>query len=726
MKVSNDPTRYTLLQKQPANKQQPANFSAAQSYTFSQKTSEAVSNIAKAKIAIDSSVPQGYEGAHRFMLALNNNPEYANIKNLLDDSALNYIEGQKFLNYDEGIKLLDFLKNRNPQRMYENSKTINRVFQNLRINDLAALFERINRNNVYQMFFPFYEIDNYGLLNAFNLTEIIDYINKKPELLPGNIDLDELSYYYDQEAKRGRITDFHPEKIIPELDKLSDFSKAAGEKAFGHVAKDVINKVLISDGEYVKKLNPERFEVLKAFASDVDTEKLIKKLLSESPEFLTETKPKLSVLLRNTEIIKKYAKLLSKKEIEISSIFAFQGDLEKLLQKLNKVMDSLLYDEGDMKYSINPENSRVLINDSNKYIDVYDAQMKPLFYETRHGLSYADRHVYNTKVEDKLHETVFSVSEYQNKKSSGPVLSEIIKNDKNSREILTEGRIDGIYDYYKLLPDNEKKSFIQTISDEKGITYKKELESLDGTKSVINYTKNEAGEIFDYTVKDKDGSIIGKKHIQVQKAGDNTFEHIINGNRFLVHHSDKAVSVKNARTGTEKTIVFSELIKNSLDKFTSRIKTFWADELEFLADNIKSIDSTEKLFDSKIVSDAEPSAQKTSEIIFAAEKPVILHELGHEKYRNEAINQELIQIFEYERRLFKDNMPPIIQDMTNYFLESNEHKKFRILTKPLTEAIAEINVILNTPFFLKETCARTHFLQQYFPKTIAFLMRRYL
>ena len=727
MKVSNDISGNNLVyKKQPVFSKQAAPIHTVNTVkTVSKNADTAISGIAKAKIAMDS-VPEGYESSHRLILALKNNPEYTNIKKILDEYAFNYIEGQKFLNFDEGINLFDFLKNRNPERMFSNSKVINQVFQSHRINDLAPLFEKISKNSIHQLFLPFYEIENYGLLNVYNLAEIIDYINKKPELLPDRIDLDELSYYMDEAEKDGRIIDFHPEKIIPKLDKLSDFAKHSGENVFGLVAKDLYNKMFLSDGEYIEKLNPERFEVLKELVTDEETKILAQKLLYENPEFLTERTPKLSILSRNVEVVKKYAKLLSKNELDIYPLFSFQGDLGKLLKKIDSLTESILYDGTNMQYAINPENSRVLINDCNKYIDVYDAAMNPLFYEYRTGTNYIDRHVYNIRVEDKIHNTNFSVSEYQISDNSSSILSEIIKKGKHDTEILKESSHPGIYNYYKILPDNTKIPFIETISDENSISYEKNLESLDGTKTFVKYRKNDTFEKFNYEIKDKNGNLLAEKKATVKDLGNGNFEHIIDGNRYFVSHSDDAIVITNEKHGTQKRIVFNELIKNKTEEFKKVLRTFFADELEFISDKIRSVDSVKKLFDSRIISDIKPSDIKTSDIICAPEKPVMLHEIGHEKYRELSENKEFLEIYERERRLFKDNMPPIIQEMTAYFLEKTNNIKLKLVSTPFNEVAAEANVILNSPFFLNETCSRTHFLQQYFPKTIAFLIRHHL
>ena len=723
MKVTDNTYGYTFTPKKTAANRHTGSVSFGQNSEISKKASDAISYAAKAKIAAES-VPEGYEGAHRLILALKNNPEYVNIRNILDEYALVHIEGQKFLNYDDGIRVFEQIKNKGGLK--KEAGYVNSVFQNQRVNDIAALFDKINKDKAFQLSLPFYEIEKCGLLNTFNLSEILGYINSKHELLPNCFDIDELTYFYEEKLKKGQIVDFRSDRIIPQLEKLSEFAKAAGEKAFGCVSKNLFTKTILSDGTYVQNLNPERFDILRELVSDDETEKLAKNMLHKKPEFLEERGTKLSILQRNTDIIKKYAKLINENEFDTYTLINFRGNLLKLLETLSGRTQGINYEKGDVKFSINPENSRVTINDGDRYVDVYDAQMHNLFDETRYGVNYIDKYVYRAQSKDKQNNIEYSVTQCEKKANSAPVLSEIVKSGINEKEVIQESSIDGIFDYYKLLPDNTKIPLTKISSDKNGVSYEKNLVSFDGTKTNVKYRKNNSFEAFDYIISDKDNNLLVKRQVQIKNAGNGFFEHFIDGKKYIVHHTEDAISVFNTQNGKPKTIMLKELIKNSYDEFESVLRTLFADELEFLNDRIKSIDSVEKLFDSRIVSDREPIELKSSDLICAPEKAVILHELGHEKFRNSSLCKEFYEIYEKERKMFKENMPPVIQDIANYFLEATEHVKMKISTIPLEEAAAETNVIINAPFFFKETCSRTHFLQQYFPRTIAFLMKHHL
>ena len=80
-------------------------------------------------------------------------------------------------------------------------------------------------------------------------------------------------------------------------------------------------------------------------------------------------------------------------------------------------------------------------------------------------------------------------------------------------------------------------------------------------------------------------------------------------------------------------------------------------------------------------------------------------------------NQELKQIYEYEKNLFIKTLPDIAIRQAEYFLMNSP--------KSLGEVLAETNLIINAPQKWNGIGTRTMFLQQYFPKTIAFIAKEY-
>lgn len=288
---------------------------------------------------------------------------------------------------------------------------------------------------------------------------------------------------------------------------------------------------------------------------------------------------------------------------------------------------------------------------------------------------------------------------------------------------MSEGPVDGIFDYYSLSSDNVKTPYIQVNKGENGVSYEKAFESFDGTTSHIKYRKSKIVEKFDYVIEDKKKNILAQKHVFAKKLNENAYEQIIDGRRYFVKFDDSSCCVLDLQQGKEKKLHFDSFLKDKKAEFVSVIKSLWADEIMQIADRVKSLVFVPELFDSHVTADLD--LMKSAELACYPEKTVVLHELGHEKFRKLVKNNDFLAVFNDERRNFKDNMPPIIQDMLRYFIEKTENMK-GYFSIPSDEAAAEINVILNSPFFLKQTGSRTHFLQQYFPKTIAFVMRHRL
>ena len=99
---------------------------------------------------------------------------------------------------------------------------------------------------------------------------------------------------------------------------------------------------------------------------------------------------------------------------------------------------------------------------------------------------------------------------------------------------------------------------------------------------------------------------------------------------------------------------------------------------------------------------------------------VFEHEIGHEKARALNLKEDnaLKNIYEYEKALFTTNVPDIAVRQAGYFLRY-------LMANGLSETTAEANLIINTPAQWKNIGSRTIFLQQYFPKTIAYIANKY-
>lgn len=96
------------------------------------------------------------------------------------------------------------------------------------------------------------------------------------------------------------------------------------------------------------------------------------------------------------------------------------------------------------------------------------------------------------------------------------------------------------------------------------------------------------------------------------------------------------------------------------------------------------------------------------------------HEIGHEKA--DALDlendEQLKQIYEQEKRAFTTHFPDIAAKQAGYFMRN-------IMANGFSETMAETNLIINCAQNWEDIGTRTMFLQQNFPKTIAYIAKRY-
>lgn len=99
---------------------------------------------------------------------------------------------------------------------------------------------------------------------------------------------------------------------------------------------------------------------------------------------------------------------------------------------------------------------------------------------------------------------------------------------------------------------------------------------------------------------------------------------------------------------------------------------------------------------------------------------ILEHEIGHEK--SHALNlekdEELKQIYEQEKNAFTTHFPNIAVKQAEYFIKN-------AMKIGLGETTAEANLIINCPQNWQGAGSRTLFLQQNFPRTIAYVAKRY-
>ena len=164
-----------------------------------------------------------------------------------------------------------------------------------------------------------------------------------------------------------------------------------------------------------------------------------------------------------------------------------------------------------------------------------------------------------------------------------------------------------------------------------------------------------------------------------------------------------------------------EKIDGNREKLLSSLKRMPAEELIELGKNTEQLTGIDDNLQSTYA--AKTKTIKTGDNLFT-----VLHEAGHAKdYANVDVKQketlansiysnpEVNRVYEEEKAAFNRAFPLAQRDHISYFIKNSEYKD------GLQETVAETNALINTRNTDDLFSFRSHYLQQYFPKTIAML-----
>ena len=280
--------------------------------------------------------------------------------------------------------------------------------------------------------------------------------------------------------------------------------------------------------------------------------------------------------------------------------------------------------------------------------------------------------------------------------------------------------IDGIYNIKKMYPNGKVKVISSGTVDKKtGIeSVKKDMTSIDGTRTQYLYENDPKGNrISDYKITDKNGNVLLQNSTSFEVINENKFISAKNDKKYEINVSEDKIDVKNLNDENETaSIDINKRIFGDKERIIKVLKQVSGDELIELAKNVKSFEGIENAEDSAF-SESEKKIT-TGDNMF-----VILHELGHtkdmskvEKLHN---NKDLQKVFNKEKQAFLKKFPQAERQNIDYFLNQKDHYKGK--DGGLIETIAESNALLGAHSSMNLTAIRSQYLQQYFPRTIAFI-----
>jgi hypothetical protein len=234
-----------------------------------------------------------------------------------------------------------------------------------------------------------------------------------------------------------------------------------------------------------------------------------------------------------------------------------------------------------------------------------------------------------------------------------------------------------------------------------------------------------------YKITDSKGKVLTTVDRKYKRISEDTVFSSLNGHGYNIKKLDDCLSIRDLQTGEVKDIPYDKILGHSYD-----INAALAFVQQMPADMIFSLVNNETKLN--LIDDKITSAHAAGLFINSGDDLYIFsHEQGHDKdlkptekfTKEEDLNNKTVletisqnpifrKTFESEKAAFINQLSDVQQDYMYYFLEELNHPSQRIKGSQ-QEIIAEANALLSTGKPMSELGARSHYLQKYFPKSIA-------
>ena len=379
--------------------------------------------------------------------------------------------------------------------------------------------------------------------------------------------------------------------------------------------------------------------------------------------------------------------------------------------------------------------------------------------------------VSKTVITNDLRTNTLNESKFVFDENNLPVMTDSIriKRDKQNRlirkETYTKSDVSGVYNIQYEFPDGKIRQISKaTVNKKTGHTLiEKDMRSSDMTRTQFRYEDDPKGNrIIDYKITSADGKVLMNQSQSFEVLGENKFRSSRNNRSFLIEndsmHRELRVTDEQAETMAKIPLRNGFVVNESGDdnilktlkseqKIANMLKMIPGDELYNLATTTVQI----KDIENKMYSYAKPkfyedgSGYKALAELGVPDDPfVFLHELGHATDRcgkpaniwlnnsGKVFKAEYLgairddrtfnKLYEEEKRNFLEEFPTSERNHINYFIA--EEVVEGSPERGRAETVAETNALLNTYHTIESLGMRTQYLQQHFPKTIAYLSEK--
>ncbi len=360
----------------------------------------------------------------------------------------------------------------------------------------------------------------------------------------------------------------------------------------------------------------------------------------------------------------------------------------------------------------------------------------------------------------------FCETKFEFTKERYPVMVSAVKirRDNQNRLIRKEtyekSNVDGMFNVKYEFPNGKVRDVSKVVKDKTtgAVLIEKDMRSPDMTRTQYRYEDDPNGNrIIDYKITSPDGKVLMNQSQSFEVLGENKFRSSRNDRTYFIELDEKTntLSVTDEQKKEKSEIKLQDFVNGDEKKISNMLKTISGDELINLKNNVLRIDEIDEKLRSYCKSDFNidldnPNFDSNEPILMysslaISDDPfVFLHELGHATdvggkpffmSRDEDTGElgmivdgairndkDFKEIYEQERQNFLKEFPTNEREHINYFIADEAAPKRPQLGK--IETIAETNALLNTYQSTDVIGIRTQYLQQHFPRTIAYLSKK--
>ena len=626
--------------------------------------------------------------------------------------------------YQDGKKALEFAKNNN----IDLSVLMN-LLKSLSFKNCVQILESIeNPDEFFKEFSSVSHVSqkqNFQNLN--NFIKVLNYAMSKESLKDINSRIYWSFESYMRTDDKNILNDL--EKCYEIIDKVENFVSI--------IPSQYICPVLSS------LINDEKFEIKQenlSYLNELLNDENLSEMVSSKADtiifkFLTKDRD-IEKLRANKLLLNDYRKENPNDDsfITAPNLFSYEGNVKDLIAKYKELKES-----NNVYFEINGDNQNVEFHcyqDNGEKLLIYDKNMKLL-----------SEQIMKETGDDKLEAVIFDKvhnSEHKiitNADGCDDVFSKATKiisryfDDKGrvvKMKCYNESCFDGAINIKEQSPNAPVKNLAKTRETQQGTFTEKELTSCDGTKTLIkSHVGVNGNESYTYRIVDKEGNELLNHNRWRKVVDDNTILYGVNGKEYKAEFSDSSITVVNISNGDETVIDLNKLCPTNKKKHTIKmLKSVPADELLKINKYIKTLDWTRA--DDSYFSHVDKS------ITTGSNNFIFEHEFGHAKdhsliYTSKtkipvgviSSDKKLQEIYLNELNNLKKNEPDCIRAVINYFTAGGE-EHYGGEFGGLAELVAETNALQATPKAHSSLQMRTQILQEYFPKTIAYLIKNHL